>query len=161
MDKNKLEFQNSADIFNEGGVYVSTVPSFDFGLYYYKTKFYFGLSVTHLTQHEFNFYEETLLNGGSTDYFLRTHLFINSGYVFEINDNFVFKPSLLWNSLIGTLLNRCSPSINGVVIPGSSINSDMSASIMHVKTKLKAILLKVQCDESDSMEWVSQNFYRP
>ncbi len=95
LDKNKLEFQNSTDIFNEGGVVSSTVPSFDFGMYYYKTKFYIGFSITHLSRHEFSFYESLSMNGGASDYFLRTHAFLNVGYVFEVNDNFVFKPSLL------------------------------------------------------------------
>lgn len=105
LDKNKLEFQNTADIFNEGGVYTSTVPSFDFGLYYYKTKFYIGLSFTHISKHKFNFYEELFLNGGTSDYFLRTHVFLNTGYVFEVSDNFVFKPSLLFKSTEGALPN--------------------------------------------------------
>lgn len=105
LDKNKLEFQNTTDIFNEGGVYSSTVPSFDFGAYYYKTKFYVGLSITHLTQHEFNFYEEVFVSGGSTDYFLRTHVFLNAGYVFEVSNNFVFKPSILLKTTEGALPN--------------------------------------------------------
>jgi len=105
LDKNKLNFQNQTDIFNEGGVYVSTVPSFDFGAYYYKTKFFIGLSITHLTRQEFNFYEEIYLNGGITDNFLRTHVFLTSGYVFEINENFVFKPSFLLKATEGALPN--------------------------------------------------------
>ena len=51
--------------------------------------------------------------------------------------NFIFKASLLWNNLIGVVLNKCSPSNNGIIIPGSAEDSDMSASIATVKTKLK------------------------
>jgi type IX secretion system PorP/SprF family membrane protein len=105
LDKNKLQFQDNNDVFNEGGVYSSAVPSFDFGAYYYKAKFYVGLSLTHLTQHEFDFYDQIDLNGGSTDYFLRTHVFLNSGYVFEVNKNVVFKPSLLLKVTEGALPN--------------------------------------------------------
>ena len=105
LDKNKLTFKNDKDVFNEGGTISSTVPSFDFGMYYFKSKFFFGLAITHLTKHKFEFFDNIASNGGSTDYFLRTHLFLNGGYVFEINNNFVFKPTFLLKMTEGALLN--------------------------------------------------------
>ena len=72
--------------------------------------------------------------------------------------NFTFKASLLWNSLVGAVLNKCSPSNNGVIIPGSTENSDMSASIAMVKSKLKELLKNIQII-GDSEEWISDNFF--
>ena len=74
--------------------------------------------------------------------------------------NFVFRATLLWNSFIGTLLNKCTPGNNGIVIPGSTIHSDMSASVKLIKTKLKDFLIKIQSDH-DSDEWIPKNFHVP
>jgi len=106
IDKSKLKFDNQSDMFNVGGISSSTVPSFDFGLYYYKTKFYIGLSATHLTKQKFTFYDDVLDPiGASHDYFLRTHVLLTAGYVFDINDNFKFKPSFLLKNTEGALPN--------------------------------------------------------
>jgi type IX secretion system PorP/SprF family membrane protein len=105
LDKNKLTFQNSTDLFNEGGVVSSTVPSFDFGAYYYKTKFYLGLSINHITQHGFSFFENVSGNSGDLNYELRTHAFISGGYVFDLKKNFMFKPSFLFKASPGALPN--------------------------------------------------------
>ena len=34
-------------------------------------------------------------------------------------ENFVFNGSLIWNNLIGKVLNKCIPNQNGLMIPGS------------------------------------------
>jgi type IX secretion system PorP/SprF family membrane protein len=90
VDKNLLNFKDESDQFNSGGMVGSTVPSLDFGVYYYKPKFYLGLSFNHLTRHEFSFYD-----GLNTDYYLRTHMFLNGGVVLDISKNVMFKPTAL------------------------------------------------------------------
>ncbi len=106
LDRNKLKFDNQVDIYNVGGVTSSTVPSFDFGLYYYKAKFYIGLSLTHLSKQRFTFYNEELKPIGATsDYYLRTHAFLNIGYVFDISENFKLKPSFLLKNTEGAVAN--------------------------------------------------------
>ena len=48
--------------------------------------------------------------------------------------NFVFQASLLWNTLIGKLMNACWPNSNGI-IPSSATCSDLSAPISVIKNK--------------------------
>ena len=77
--------------------------------------------------------------------------------------NFVFNGSLIWNSVIGTLLNKCSPNVNGIMVPGSSDCSDMSAPISTVKKKLKEKLFRIQKLETPgrAKEWLSDNNFKP
>ena len=74
--------------------------------------------------------------------------------------NFVFNATLMWNKLIGSLLNVCFPNQVGIMVPGSSKGSDMSAPISSIKMKLKHILFGIQrldsqsqFDKSKSKEW--------
>ncbi len=103
LDKNQLSFKDQTDIFSENGTVTSTVPSFDFGMYYYKTKFYVGLSMSHINRNKFSFYDNILSD--NTTYSLRTHVFLNMGYVFEVSDNVVFKPSFLLKATEGAYGN--------------------------------------------------------
>ena len=80
--------------------------------------------------------------------------------------NFVFSASLMWNKLIGTLLNRCFPNPAGIMVPGSYENSDMSTPISYIKNKLKNMLLHTQkldtqsqFDKSRLKEWNLENFF--
>ena len=68
--------------------------------------------------------------------------------------NFVFKASSIWNRLTGTIFNKCQPNKNNlIIIPGSSVGSDMSASIGMVKNKLKVHLYEVQ-NTGDETHWM-------
>lgn len=101
FNRNILNFKEDGDIMDVGGVTSSLVPSFDFGVYYYKTKFFAGLSWTHLWASPFKFEgfpEETNL-------YLRTHMMLNMGYVFEFNRKFVLKPSVLIKSTFQSPVN--------------------------------------------------------
>ena len=79
-------------------------------------------------------------------------------------NNFIFKSATLWNSLIGTLLSKCSPNELGIMVPGSTPNSDLWATISHVKEMLKDKLLSTQgmvdinLPNSDTA-WIPVNFY--
>ena len=68
--------------------------------------------------------------------------------------NFIFKVSSIWNSLIGSIFNKCQLSKNNlIIIPGSEVGSDMSASTGMVKYKLKTHLYEVQ-NTGDEINWV-------
>ena len=43
----------------------------------------------------------------------------------------------IWNDLSKIVFYKCGPEESGIVIPGSSANSDLSASISFVKSKVK------------------------
>ena len=68
-------------------------------------------------------------------------------------NNFLFKSSTLWNNLIGCILEKSLPNDKGIVVRGSSPNSDLCATIPFVKNKLKTLLFELQ-SSGDSLEWV-------
>ena len=75
-------------------------------------------------------------------------------------NNFVFQSSCIWNDLYKKVLSQCKPNEKGIVIPGSSIGSDTSASIATIKRNLREILLNTQkINLLGSDEWDSNNFY--
>ena len=83
-------------------------------------------------------------------------------------NNFVFQASCTWNELIPKLINKCYPNSKGVVVPGSSKNSDLSMSISVMKKKLKGVLLTTQklCQLNNLHgktkihdEWMPENFF--
>ena len=82
--------------------------------------------------------------------------------------NFVFQASCTWNELIPKLMNKCYPNSKGVIVPGSSKNSDLAMSISAIKEKLKGILLSTQklCQLNNlhgkpkiHNEWTPENFF--
>ena len=58
--------------------------------------------------------------------------------------NFVSRCSLLWNKLIGKVIEKSKPESDGALMPGSAENSDFCAPVPFVKTKLRNILLTHQ-----------------
>ena len=72
-------------------------------------------------------------------------------------NNFVSKSSVLWNSLISKVFEKCPPNESGMIIKGSVRDSDFCAPIQFVKNKLKGILLCHQ-KAGDPIEWVPENF---
>lgn len=72
--------------------------------------------------------------------------------------NFVFSATVLWNSLLGKVLDPSEPTNSGLVIQGSSRNSDLTASIPFIKIKLQNFLLKQQ-NIGNSKDWIPSNFF--
>ena len=58
--------------------------------------------------------------------------------------NFVYNGSSLWNSLIGNLLDKCSPNKDSIMVPGSSKFSDLTIPISVIKSRLKNHLFDTQ-----------------
>ena len=54
--------------------------------------------------------------------------------------NFVYRSSEIWNSLIKHVFSICNVEESGIIIPGSTANSDLSASVAFIKNKLRAKL---------------------
>ena len=67
--------------------------------------------------------------------------------------NFVFSSSVIWNKLLDKIFNKCTAQPDGVVIPGSALNSDLAASSGVIKKKLKLLLLSEQ-KRGDEIEWL-------
>ena len=103
FDRSLLNFKETNDQLDIGGKESALVPSFDFGAYYYKTKFFAGLSINHLTKHRFNF--KDFPDSVSTNMILRRHFMLNTGYVWELKKNFILKPSLMLKLVPGAPAN--------------------------------------------------------
>ena len=58
--------------------------------------------------------------------------------------NSVFKSTQIWNDISPEIFEKCSPNKIGLIIPGSSRNSDLSASTGIIKKRLKCHLLSSQ-----------------
>ena len=71
--------------------------------------------------------------------------------------NFVYQCSLLWNKYIGKVLEKSILKSNGILILGSTENSDLCTPIPFIKNKLKSILLEYQ-KTGDPILWEPSNF---
>lgn len=76
-------------------------PNFGAGLYYHTDKFYVGLSIPDILETK---HFDT--SGSATAYSARERMnyYLISGYVFDLNDNLKFKPTVLFKMLSGTPL---------------------------------------------------------
>ena len=63
----------------------------------------------------------------------------------------------IWNALIDKILDKCSPNLNGVMVPGSNAGSDLSASIALVKNRLECFLLEIQKQDPRLLDQGGEN----
>ena len=70
------------------------LPNASFGIYYYSSKFYVGLSIPRLIENKILISSANSLVKNTVNY-SSWHYYLASGYVFDINDELKFKPSFL------------------------------------------------------------------
>lgn len=76
-------------------------PNFGAGIYYHTDKFYLGFSIPNFLQ------TQHFESSGATSSFLareRINLYLITGYVFDLNPNLKFKPTLLFKAVNGAPL---------------------------------------------------------
>jgi type IX secretion system PorP/SprF family membrane protein len=88
-DWDKVDYKDKADVFNTQQQTRSIKPGFDFGMYYYNTSFYAGLSLTQLSLKS---------NSATTSISqfqnqLAPHLIGTLGKAFELNKSVTLRPS--------------------------------------------------------------------
>ena len=59
-------------------------------------------------------------------------------------NNFVFNACMLWNNFENIVFSRIIPDANGIMVPGSSKNSDLAIPISVAKNRLRTFLLMTQ-----------------
>lgn len=96
----KLDFRDQTDDLNVGSRQSNTVPTLDFGLYYYTRKFYVGLGLNHMNGAQFNYPDIV-----GENFYLRPYNTFGMGYAWEINDKFTLKPSFLLKQTNGFASN--------------------------------------------------------
>ena len=72
--------------------------------------------------------------------------------------NSVFKSTQIWNDISPEIFEKCSPNKIGLIIPGSSRNSDLSASTGIIKKRLKCHLLSSQ-KLGNTLNWWKSQIY--
>ena len=73
--------------------------NFGAGIYYTRDRFYFGFSTPHLLSNRLSNNSDVNKNDLVTRQYL--HLFVTSGYVFDLGEDFKLKPSLLFKGIQG------------------------------------------------------------
>ena len=101
LNRDLLTFQENADVYNVGGKVNAIVPNIDFGTYYYSKRFFIGLSLNHLTNEKIQFLDFP----DNSNLILYTHLYLHSGYVFDLKKNMKFKPTILIKMAEGAGIN--------------------------------------------------------
>lgn len=91
----KISVKDNTDTHIGNGNSSYSIPSFDFGIWYNTKLFYAGFSAAHLYQLTLGNQE---INTLQYDASLVTHLTGVFGYVMELNQNMLFKPSILVKS---------------------------------------------------------------
>jgi type IX secretion system PorP/SprF family membrane protein len=104
----KADF-TSVNLGSQGGVDAAFLQNIDdillnfgAGIYFNTDRFYFGASIPHLLNNTLTANTVLVTNGLVARQYL--HLFIASGYVFNLGDDFKIKPSFLFKGVRGAPL---------------------------------------------------------
>jgi type IX secretion system PorP/SprF family membrane protein len=100
------------------------VPTFDFGMFYYTKVGYFGMQISHLNEGKY----PVLQSAASRDLEARlyTHASVTFGRAFEIDKDFVLKPSVFINAAeggIGYMDINLSALVSQVFWIGASVRT--------------------------------------
>ena len=92
FDWNKVEYKDMSDVYANQGVLQQTAFNADFGVMYYTKKFYAGLAFNHIA----NTLRMSQINvGAGTEAYLSPHMFLATGYTFELNKEIAVQPSIM------------------------------------------------------------------
>lgn len=141
LDKSVLVFNDGSDVNNTGGYYQTTVPTFDFGGYYYTEKFYAGLSSNHILSRGTTNKDSTTTSGVFTTF--DRHFMYAMGYAHAFNPDFVLKPSLLVK-----------------YVHGAPVNVDVNVSVLLKKVFWIGVSMRSSKDLVALVEYNFSNFMR-
>ena len=100
-DFSKLNLSNAGDpVFSQN--LNAMTANFGTGVFYNTDKFYAGLSVPNLVRTHLKSVDVSL-----SEYVVKQnmHMYLNAGYLIDLNDNFIFKPSFLVRGVKGLPIN--------------------------------------------------------
>jgi type IX secretion system PorP/SprF family membrane protein len=96
LDRGKLNFNQVNDPTQSSGITSSTVPTFDFGLYYYTKNFYVGAGANNIYAGELDFN----VNADQVIHQLTQHFYLHGGVAIQLHKDFVLKPSAMLRYVI-------------------------------------------------------------
>ena len=131
----KAQFKDQIDQVQTSGIENSFSAALDFALYFYMPTWYVGIQFENLNQSEY----ETIKGGTSINYLNYT---IIAGKAFPLNNNIVFKPSLLLRGTKGSFIGELNLSLlfNEVFWVGITYRSVTELSLIfeyNLKQKLR------------------------
>ena len=131
----KAQFKDQIDQVQTSGIENSYSAALDFALYFYMPTWYVGIQFENLNQSEY----ETIKGGTSINYLNYT---IIAGKAFPLNNNIVFKPSLLLRGTKGSFIGELNLSLlfNEVFWVGITYRSVTELSLIfeyNLKQKLR------------------------
>ncbi len=91
VDGTKVNLTDPGDLTLANALMTRMVPDFGFGAYLYNKKFFCGLSVPQFIQAKLDFSDD----GTQTLSKITSHFYFNSGYIFKVNREFSFEPSMM------------------------------------------------------------------
>ena len=131
----KAQFKDQIDQVQTSGIENSYSAALDFALYFYMPTWYVGIQFENLNQSEY----ETIKGGTSINHLNYT---IIAGKAFPLNNNIVFKPSLLLRGTKGSFIGELNLSLlfNEVFWVGITYRSVTELSLIfeyNLKQKLR------------------------
>ena len=91
VDGTKITLSDPGDLVLTNSLLTKFVPDFGFGAYWYSDKFYVGVSVPQFIQARIDFSDD----GAQSLSKLKSHIYMNAGYTFRINQDFDIEPSFM------------------------------------------------------------------
>lgn len=129
MDGTKLNYVDPRDKFNTDVISTASIPTFDFGTYYYTRNIFLGLSASHLTKGNLNYITST----GEVNQTLEQHYMLMAGGAWEVSPKIVLKPSTLIKYVSGAPVNvdvNLSMLMNKIFWLGLSYRSASSMNLI-------------------------------
>jgi type IX secretion system PorP/SprF family membrane protein len=90
LDRNLLDYYQSGDLHDQGGGVTALTPSFDAGAYYYTSKFFAGVSTTHIAGGSVLYSDSSIM-----ELELDQHVMATTGFAIPVSESIVFRPSVL------------------------------------------------------------------
>ncbi|MBL4623950.1 MAG: type IX secretion system membrane protein PorP/SprF [Flavobacteriales bacterium] len=109
LDRSQLNFRDQRDTHISANMSSKTLPTFDFGAYYYTKSFYAGVAVAHIAPVNINYTNNYEMR-------LNRHYYVHMGKAFRITDYFLVKPSTLVR-----------------IVPGAPVNYDLTLMMLFQK----------------------------
>lgn len=96
IDFDQYRWVDPDDPLRQSGKETQIRPDLSAGIYWQAQKYFLSLGASHLLNGEFNFGNDSLANA------LVTHLYFMAGYDYEINYDFILRPTVLVKSDLAT-----------------------------------------------------------
>jgi type IX secretion system PorP/SprF family membrane protein len=93
----KIDYKDNADGYASLGTTNITKPDFKFGVYFNNKNFYMGVSYTHINREVYAITKDTFQFKAQ----MSSHGFFTIGRAFQLSDNVLFSPSIMYRGVAG------------------------------------------------------------